>query len=275
VRVLSSVRVLPTLALAVLLPSPGYAQRKSEALPPGEVRIFRDCAGCPEMLALPPGEFLMGSPESERGRGSNEGPQHKVVMPPFAMGKFEVTFAQWDLCASEGGCAYKPADEGWGRGRRPVINVSWDDPRQFVAWIAKKTGKAYRLPSEAEWVYAARGITRTSEPHPPFSTGATINYKQANYDANFTYGSGQMGVFRQKSVDVGSFQMNAFGLHDVHGNVWSGSRIATRKSTPARPPTGHPLALKIACAFCAAGPGTTTPSSCAPPIATRRLPKYV
>jgi len=180
----------------------------------------------------------MGSPESEAGRSSNEGPQRKVTMRAFAIGKFEVTFAQWDACAAEGGCKHRPHDEDWGRGRRPVINASWHDATQFVAWLSRKTGKTYRLPAEAEWEYAARGITKASEPHPPFSTGATINYKQANYDANFTYGDGKMGLYRQKTVDIGSFPRNAFGLHDMHGNVWEWVQDCYRDSYQGAPTDG-------------------------------------
>ena len=172
------------------------------------------------MVTLSAGEFLMGSPESERGRGKDEGPQHKVTFAKaFAAGKFEVTFAEWDACAAEGGCTQKPSDETWGRGRHPVINVSWHDATEFVAWLSKKTGKPYRLLSEAEWEYAARGQTKTTG-STPFSTGATINYQQANYDANFTYNGSPPGLYRQRTVDVGSLPHNAFGLHEMHGNVW-------------------------------------------------------
>jgi formylglycine-generating enzyme required for sulfatase activity len=214
------VRALATLALLVLLSPHAAAQRRQVDDLGAHGRTFRDCAGCPEMVVVPAGSFMMGSPESEIGRGSNEGPQHKVTMPSFAIGKYEVTFAQWDACAAEGGCTQKPADETWGRGRRPVINVSWADAGEFVAWLSRKTGKPYRLPTEAEWEYSARGITDASAPHPPFATGSTINYRQANYDANFVYADGKMGLFRQKTVEVGTFKANAFGLYDMHGNVW-------------------------------------------------------
>ena len=153
------------------------------------------------------------------------------------MGKFEVTFAQWDACAAEGGCKHKPHDETWGRGQRPVINVSWHDARQFVAWLSGKPGKAYRLPTEAEWEYAARAIADASAP-PPFSTGSTINYKQANYDANFTYGDGKMGLFRQKTMEVGRFPKNAFGLHDMHGNVWEWVQDCYKDSYHGAPTDG-------------------------------------
>ena len=232
------VRAIVTLALLVLLSSYAEAQKKKPEGSSGSGRAFRDCPVCPEMVVVPAGEFLMGSPESEAGRSSNEGPQRKVTMRAFAIGKFEVTFAQWDACAAEGGCKHRPHDEDWGRGRRPVINASWHDATQFVAWLSRKTGKTYRLPAEAEWEYAARGITKASEPHPPFSTGATINYKQANYDANFTYGDGKMGLYRQKTVDIGSFPRNAFGLHDMHGNVWEWVQDCYRDSYQGAPTDG-------------------------------------
>ena len=147
-------------------------------------------------------------------------PQHRVTIAhPFAVGKFEVTFAEWDACVAQGGCTYKPGDEGWGRGKHPVIYVTWQDATQYTSWLSKKTGKAYRLLSEAEWEYAARGTTKISDPHTPFSTGPTINYRQANYDANFTYGSGPQGAYRQKTLDVGSLPRNAFGLYDMAENV--------------------------------------------------------
>ncbi len=214
-------RAAISLILLMLLPSIAEAAPRRSSEGSGPVRTFRDCQGCPEMVEVPAGEFMMGSPDSERGRNKDEGPRHKVTFAkPFAVGKFEVTFAEWDACVTAGGCTHKPEDQGWGRGRRPVINVSYDDARQFAAWLARKTGKPYRLLTEAEWEYAARGVTSASAPHTAFSTGPTIGYRQANYDANFKYGSGQQGVYRQKTTDVGSFPRNAFGLHDMHGNVW-------------------------------------------------------
>jgi formylglycine-generating enzyme required for sulfatase activity len=235
--------LFPFLLLAALPSSDASAQRKAAVEAPGAARVLKDCPLCPEMVEVPAGEFLMGSPESERGRGSNEGPQHKVtIRQPFAVGKFEVTFAQWDACVAEGGCKHNPGDEGWGRGKRPVINVSWHDAGQYVAWLSRKTGKAYRLLTEAEWEYVARGVRAASAPHPPFSTGSTINYKQANYDANFTYGDGKMGIFRQKTVDVGTFAKNAFGVHDMHGNVWEWVQDCYKDSYAGAPADGSAVA---------------------------------
>ena len=131
------------IALILLLPlsRASVAQKRAEgAVPANPGSVIRDCPNCPEMVVVPAGEFLMGSPESERGRGKDEGPQRKVVFgQPFAVGKFEVTFSEWDACAAENGCRHKPGDETWGRGKRPVINVSWDDAKEYVAWLARKT----------------------------------------------------------------------------------------------------------------------------------------
>ena len=201
---------------------------------------LRDCANCPEMVVIPAGEFMMGSPSSERGRNPDEGPQRKVVFAqPFAVGRHEVTFAQWDACVAEGGCANKADDNNWGRGRRPVINVSWNDAKEYVAWLAKKTGKPYRLLTEAEWEYAARGTTKATDRLQPFSTGATINPTQANYDGNFIYGNGaKMGIYRQKTLDVGSFRPNAFGVYDMHGNVWEWVEDCYKDSYAGAPTDG-------------------------------------
>lgn len=178
---------------------------------------FKDCADCPEMVVLPAGEFLMGSPDDETDRSNAEGPRHRVrIGYPFAVGKYEVTFAEWDACAADGSCKHKPRDTGWGRGRRPAINVSWDDvTKEYLPWLSKKTSLTYRLLTEAEWEYAARAGTMTS-----FSIGATITTEQANFDGTNIYGGSAKGEYRQQTLEVGSFQANAFGLLDVHGNVW-------------------------------------------------------
>ena len=169
------------------------------------------------MVVVPAGSFMMGSPASEERRDENEGPQHQVTISrPFAVGKYEVTFSEWDACAAAGGCGgYRPEDRGWGRGRRPVINVSWEDAKGYIDWLSRHTGERYRLLSESEWEYAARAGTTT-----PFSTGRTITTDQANFDGGGTYGGSPKGAYRKKTLPVGSFPANALGLHDVHGNVW-------------------------------------------------------
>ena len=185
-------------------------------LPPGTVFRDSDAAWCPELVVIPAGSFTMGSPADEPERFDNEGPQHEVHVPSFAVGRYAVTFAEWEACVSDGGCnGYRPEDRGWGRGRRPVINVSWEDAQAYVTWLSEKTGQGYRLLSESEWEYAARAGTTT-----PFHTGATITTDQANFDDNFTYNGSAKGEYRRETVAVGSFPANRFGLHDMHGNVW-------------------------------------------------------
>ena len=179
---------------------------------------FRDCAECPEMAAVPAGSFMMGAPEAEEGSYFNERPVHRVDFAVrFAIGVQEVTFAQWDACVASGGCGgYTPVDfhEEQARANRPVLEVSWHDAQGYVAWLSARTGETYRLPSEAEWEYAARAGTET-----PFHFGATISTDQANYDGTTAYGDGSVGEYRYDTAPVGSFPANAWGLHDVHGNV--------------------------------------------------------
>ena len=169
--------------------------------------VFKDCARCPRMTVIPPGTFQMGSPEDEEGRENDEGPVHEVrITSAFAVGIYEVTFQEWDACVDAGGCGgYRPDDEGWGRGDRPVINVSWNDARAYVAWLNDVTGKMYRLLSEAEWEYAARAGT-----HTPYHFGDRITESEANF-----------GESKPLSTQpVGSYTANGFGLHDMHGNAW-------------------------------------------------------
>jgi formylglycine-generating enzyme required for sulfatase activity len=187
---------------------------EEQALKPRD--SFTECAHCPEVVVIPAGNFLMGSPAGEQGRMSNEGPQSAVTFArPFAAGKYAVTFEEWDACVDAGGCnGYRPSDEGRPRGRHPVVNVSWEDAQAYAAWLSKSTGKTYRLLSEAEREYVTRAGTTT-----PFWWGASISTKQANYDGTVTYGDGEKGEYRQRSLPVDAFAANAFGLHQVHGNI--------------------------------------------------------
>jgi formylglycine-generating enzyme required for sulfatase activity len=212
-----------------------YKAQSRKALGPEIGAVFKDCDVCPEMVVVPAGSFTMGSPPSETGRYDDEGPQHRVtIAKAFAVGKFEVTFAEWDACVAGGGCdGYRPGDQGWGRGRRPVINVSWKDAKAYVGWLSRKTGKRYRLLTEAEWEYAARAGTTT-----PFHFGATISTGQANYDGNYVYGSGRKGEYRQRTIPVGGFASNRFGLHDVHGNVREWTEDCWNKSYSGAPSNG-------------------------------------
>jgi formylglycine-generating enzyme required for sulfatase activity len=170
---------------------------------------FRECAkDYPEMIFIPAGEFTMGSPAAEQGRYNNEGPQHGVtIAKPFAVSKYDVTFADWDACVSVGACP-KAADSGFGRDTKPVINVDWDDAQTYVAWLSKMTGQPYRLLTEAEWEYAARAGTTTA-----YYWGDDTGKGNANCD-----GCGSQWDAKQTSP-VGSFAANQFGLYDMAGNV--------------------------------------------------------
>ncbi|MBD1890357.1 bifunctional serine/threonine-protein kinase/formylglycine-generating enzyme family protein [Coleofasciculus sp. FACHB-SPT9] len=170
-----------------------------------------------EMVEIPGGTFLMGSPDMEKKRNSNESPQHQVTVAPFFMGKFTVTQAQWKAVANlpKINRDIQPDPSYFKGTNRPVENVSWHDTVEFCARLSKKTGKSYRLPSETQWEYACRAGTTT-----PFHVGDTITTNLANYDGNSTYASEPKGKYRLQTTEVGSFLPNAFGLYDMHGNVW-------------------------------------------------------
>jgi formylglycine-generating enzyme required for sulfatase activity len=178
--------------------------------------VFKECEKCPEMVVVPAGSFTMGSPATEEGRSANEGPQTPVTFAsPFAVGRFAVTFDEWDACVAGGGCS-RAEDRGKPRGRHPVVNVTWNDAQAYVAWLTKVTGKTYRLLSEAEREYVTRADTTT-----PYWWGSSISTGQANYDGTQKpYGGGQTGIFRQAAQPVDQFAVaNRFGLYQVHGNV--------------------------------------------------------
>ena len=174
---------------------------KAESRLPGET--FRDCPDCPEMIVIPAGEFSMGSNDTYL-----EQPIHHVTIPrPFAIGRREITFAEWDQCVAAGACRHNPSDRGWGRGDRPVLDVSWDDTQAYLTWLSEKTGRKYRLPTEAEWEYAARAGTTT-----PFWWG-----KDAAEGAANCVGCGPGS--QSKTMPTASFRPNAFGLYDTSGNM--------------------------------------------------------
>jgi formylglycine-generating enzyme required for sulfatase activity len=170
-----------------------------------------------EMVSIPGGTFEMGSPNSEKGRYKIESPQHWVTVEPFFMGKYAVTQAQWKAVAAlpKVNRDLNPDPSEFKGANKPVECVSWEDAAEFCARLSKKTGRNYRLPSEAEWEYACRAGTAT-----PFHFGETITTDLANYDGNYTYASAPKGIYRQQTTNVGSFPPNAFGLYDMHGNVW-------------------------------------------------------
>jgi formylglycine-generating enzyme required for sulfatase activity len=166
---------------------------------------FKECDTCPEMVVVPSGSFMMGSPSDEKDRGGDEGPQHRVTIShQFAVGKFAVSFEEWRACTADGRCDPKSSG-GWVR--RPVVDVSWEEVQDYLAWLSRKSGKSYRLLSESEREYVARAGTTT-----PFWTGTTISPQQANYSRGYDPDA--------RTAPVDRFQPNPWGLYQVHGNVW-------------------------------------------------------
>ena len=206
------VAAAPSPGPSALAPTPPAPVVPKPAAPNPPARLAFE----PEMVHIPAGSFLMGSPAGEAESLEWEGPQHQVQVPAFEVGKYEVTFDQWDACVSAGGCTHQPEDQGWGHGTRPVINVSWDDAQQYVGWLSRTTGKMYRLPTEAEWEYAARAGTSTA-----FNTGDCIKTNQANYNGTFDYDDcgAKTGVYVSRTQPVGSYPANRWGLYDMHGNA--------------------------------------------------------
>lgn len=200
--------------------APGAPDRPEWAPPVREdLQTFRDCEGCPVMVELSAGDYTMGAPEGEapadeipnrpEATERAERPQVEVTIEePFAIGKYEVTFAQWDRCVEAGGCEHDPDDEGWGRGDRPVIHVSRTDAKQYAAWLSERTGESYRLPSEAEWEYAARAGTETAR-----WWGDELGEGRVPCDGCGTSWDGK------STAPVGSFPANPWGLHDMLSNV--------------------------------------------------------
>ncbi|GAK53549.1 All3226 protein [Candidatus Moduliflexus flocculans] len=186
-----------------------------ESNEPSAGDLWREPVTGMEFVYIPAGQFMMGSPESEEGRYDDESPLHKVSLAEgFWMGKYPVTQAEWQKIMGNNPSHFKGE-------RRPVETVSWNDAQEFLQKLNATVGAGsepaptFRLPSEAEWEYACRAGTTT-----PFSFGETISTDQANYNGNYIYGSGKKGVYREQTTDVGSFPPNAFGVYDMHGNVW-------------------------------------------------------
>lgn len=216
-----------------VVPSPVHAVAQSG-------QTIKDCADCPELVLLPKGSFVMGSPDKEKERDNDEGPTRTVnISQAIAVGRYEVTRAEFGRFVAESqykteaersnGCGARDGkewkydaarnwrDPGFKQGEdHPVVCVSWNDTQEYLKWLNKKApGKNFRLLSEAEWEYSARAGTRT-----PFQTGQMITVEQANFDGSYSYNGSANGVYREKTVKVGSFDANAFGLYELHGNVW-------------------------------------------------------
>jgi formylglycine-generating enzyme required for sulfatase activity len=186
----------------------------------------------------------MGSPASETNRIADETRHRVTLTKPFYMGKYEVTQGEWQKVVGSNPSNFKGSD------RLPVEQVSWDDCQAFC----QRAGSGLRLPTEAEWEYACRAGTQT-----PFNTGETISTDQANYNGNYTYGNGRKGEYRQKTVEVGSFRPNAWGLYDMHGNVcercadWYRDYPGGTVTDPTGPASGEGRVLRGASWAC--GPG--------------------
>ena len=225
--------------------------------------VFRDLPEAPQMVVLPSGSFLMGTKEDEIFSQTNERPQHRVdIRHTVALGRYPVTFEEWDACVADGGTDHKPEDQGWGRGKRPVINVNWNDAQSYAAWLNKKLGidaldpSRYRLPSEAEWEYACRAGT----------TGdySTANGKLAGGDANYyTSDDGTAlrkafggvldnfinyttGKNHERTTPVGIYAPNPWGLYDMHGNVWEWVQDCSEISYRGAPSDGSAWEAGIA-----------------------------
>jgi formylglycine-generating enzyme required for sulfatase activity len=195
-------------------------QRQTRWLLPGGGERFCDIDGGPEMVVVPAGKFMMGSPDDEPERSSLESPQHEVTfIHPFAVGRHAVTRGQFAAFVKATG--HTTGDNWRNPGftqddSHPAVCITWKDAKAYAAWLEDITGQPYRLPTEAEWEYAARAGTAT-----PFWWGSSITPAQAKYDSNVVYaGGGSKGEYRRGTVPVGSFQPNPWGLYNVHGNVW-------------------------------------------------------
>ena len=238
--------------------------------PPPTIRkgeVFRDCADCPEMVVVRDGEFLMGSASVEGDRWEDEGPSHRVTIPePFAVGRYEVMFAEFDACHRDGGCAHAPGDEGWGRGNRPVIHVSWKDAKEYVGWLSETTGREYRLLSESEWEYAARAgpIRRTTGERSPARAMRTAA------------GAGAIGTARGRRRP-GASTRTVSACSTCSGTSGNGWRTAGTATTRERPPTVARgcVAATVAFACCgAARGGPADPGAVGvSPLGVRRHPQ--
>jgi formylglycine-generating enzyme required for sulfatase activity len=199
---------------------------------------FKECDTCPEMVVVPKGTFMMGTPANEPDRFKGEDPIHRVTLAkPFAVGRFAVSFDEWDACLADGGCGgNKGDDNGFGRGRMPAQGINFEAAKSYLAWLSKKVGRTYRLPSESEREYFARAGTTT-----PFWFGNTVTAQNANYQASTPYGSGPHGPDSKGPAVVDSYAPNPFGLYQVHGNVFEWTEDCFNKRyTEDTPADGAP-----------------------------------
>ena len=197
--------------------------------------VIRDCDACPEMVVVPAGTFRMG--DLSGGGDVDEAPVREVSIPhPFAIARYETTFAQWDACVAADACRQGVGDIGFGRGDRPVMLVTWEDAQAYAGWLSEMTGKQFRLPSEAEWEYSARAGSETRYPW-----GADVGRGNANCD-----GCGSRWD-DESTAPAGSLPANAFGVHDMVGNVYEWVEDCGRYSYEGAPSDGSAIEPDAAC----------------------------
>ena len=208
---------------------------REQALRPKD--SFKECDACPEMVVVPKGSFIMGTPITEVDRSKGEDPLHRVTFArPFAVGRFTISFDEWDACLADGGCGGNKGDDKFGRGRMPAQGINFEAAKSYLAWLSRKVGRTYRLPSESEREYFTRAGTAT-----PFWFGNTISAQNANYVASTPYAGGPRGVDSKGPVVVDSYAPNPFGLYQVHGNVWEWTEDCYNKRyTQDTPADGSP-----------------------------------
>lgn len=226
--------------------APASVEPVAETAEPGAP--FRDCDACPEMVEVPTGTFMMGSPLGETDRNRNEGPQRSVAVERFAASTYEVTFGEFEACRAAGGCANanpksETRDAMWTMDQQPVVNVSWHDAMAYVDWLNTQVeGSPYRLLSEAEWEYAARAGSQTA-----FSTGDSITSESANFNGQRSYNGSARGPYLRRPMPVGSYAPNAFGLYDMHGNVAEWVADCSSNTYAGYPSNGLAVTLSDTC----------------------------
>lgn len=215
-------------------------QKRCLPVLPSPVQGFRDCSACPEMVTVPAGSFVMGSPADERGRDTGEDQVKVTIAKPFAVGRYAVTYAEWEACLDAGGCAghraLRAVDAGWEweqRGKRPVIGATWHGAKAYVEWLSKTTGKTYRLLSEAEREYVTRAGTAT-----PYWWGTSISTGEANYNGSGEHVDGSEPITLNQTVPVDTFAPNPWGLYHVHGNIWEWTEDCGNDSNIGNPGDG-------------------------------------
>jgi len=209
-------------------PGSGTAAVPADPIPTHPaLSTFQECSACPVMIQLPGGSFQMGSPPTEAGRGPEEGPPHRVSLRSFAVARTEITFEHWDACVLDGGCEHRPGHRALCRGECPVVDVSWADATQYAAWLCRKTGAHYRLPSEAEWEYAARAGTST--PYPP------VELKRGYLEA-----LRRLRDSGAETLPVNLLPANPWGVTGMHGNAWEWVEDDPHSSYHGAPSDGSP-----------------------------------